>query len=274
MTKRWHELVADGYAFHLSVGLDEQRMPIPYHGHDFSEVLWVEEGRGIHRINGKRVEFNVGDLVMIRPSDRHALLSLPGEVFRLENVAFPRNTLERLRRTYFPEKEVWFWVDGFLPFTTTLDARQRAVLREECEGLKHATRDQLSIDSFLLNLFRLLGSSYEAHSDWPDWLENAIRRFGSIEDLAGGVSRFFQLAGRSPEHVARSMQKYCGASPTEWVNSRRLEHAIRLLEATSLPVTEVAAVCEFDNLSYFHRCFRAYQGTTPRTHRMRQRVVM
>jgi hypothetical protein len=46
MTKRWHELVADGYAFHLSVGLDEQRMPIPYHGHDFAEVLWVEEGRG------------------------------------------------------------------------------------------------------------------------------------------------------------------------------------------------------------------------------------
>ena len=274
MTKRWHELVADGYAFHLSVGLDEQRMPIPYHGHDFAEVLWVEEGRGIHRINGKRVEFNAGDLVMIRPSDRHALLSLSGEVFRLENVAFPLNTLERLRRTYFPEKEVWFWVDGFLPFTTTLDARQRAVLREECEGLKHATRDQLSIDSFLLNLFRLIGSSYEAHSDWPDWLENAIRRFESIEDLAGGVSRFFQLAGRSPEHVARTMQKYCGASPTEWVNSRRLEHAIRLLEATSLPVTEVAAVCGFDNLSYFHRCFRAYQGTTPRTHRMRQRVVM
>jgi hypothetical protein len=46
MTKRWHELVADGYAFHLSVGLDEQRMPIPYHGHDFAEVLWVEEGEG------------------------------------------------------------------------------------------------------------------------------------------------------------------------------------------------------------------------------------
>ena len=27
-------------------------------------------------------------------------------------------------------------------------------------------------------------------------------------------------------------------------------------------------------ISYFHRCFRAHQGTTPRAHRMRQREVM
>ena len=274
MTKRWHELVADGHAFHLSVALDEQRMPIPYHGHDFAEVLWVEEGKGIHRINGKRVELKAGDIAMIRPSDRHALLSLSGEVFRLENVAFPRDTLDRLRRTYFPEKAVWFWVDGVLPFTTALDADQRAALRGECAVLRHAARDQLTIDSFLLNLFRLLGRSHEAHSDCPDWLENAIRRFGSTEDLAGGVRRFFMLAGRSPEHVARTMQKHCGTSPTEWVNARRLEHATRLLESTTLPVTEVAAVCGFENLSYFHRCFRAHQGTTPRAHRMRQREVM
>ena len=152
--------------------------------------------------------------------------------------------------------------------------RSCAALRGECARLRHASRDQLTIDSFLLNLFRLLGRSHEAHSDGPDWLENAIRRFGSTDDLAGGVHRFFQLAGRSPEHVARTMQKHCGTSPTEWVNARRLEHATRLLESTTLPVTEVAAVCGFENLSYFHRCFRAHQGITPRAHRMRQREVM
>lgn len=274
MTKRWHELVAEGHAFHLSVGLDERRMPIPYHGHDFAEFLWVEEGRGIHRINGKRVEMKAGDIAMIRPSDRHALLSMPGEVFRLQNIAFTRETLSRLQSTYFPDKAVWFWMEGALPFTTTLDAKQRATLREEYEGLRQAPRDQLTIDSFLLNLFRLLGRSHEVHSDCPDWLENAIRRFESEDDLASGVQRFLQLAGRSPEHVSRSMRKHCGISPTEWVNARRLEHATRLLESSSLPVTEIAAICGFENLSYFHRCFRAHQGTTPRGHRMRQREVM
>jgi AraC family cel operon transcriptional repressor len=274
MTKRWHEVVADGHAFHLSVGLDERRMPIPYHGHDFAEFLWVEEGRGIHRINGKRVEMKAGDAAMIRPSDRHALIALPGEVFRLQNIAFNRETLDRLQSTYFSHKAVWFWTNGALPFTTTLDSEQRAALRAEYEGMRQAPRDQLTIDSFLLNLFRLLGRSHEAHSGCPDWLEHAIRRFESEDDLAGGVQRFFQLAGRSPEHVARTMQKHCGISPTEWVNTRRLEHATRLLESSSLPVTEVAAICGFENLSYFHRCFRARQGTTPRSHRMRKREVM
>lgn len=274
MTKRWHELVAAGHAFHISVALDEQRMPIPYHGHDFAEVFWVEEGRGIHRINGKRMEMKAGDMAMIRPSDRHALLAHPGAVFRLQNVGFDRDTLERLRRAYFPEKAVWFWAKGALPFMTTLDADQRAVLQNEFAWLRHAPRDQLSIDGFLLNLFRLLGRSHEAHDNCPDWLESAMRRFGSEEDLAGGVRRFFQLAGRSPEHVARTLQKQSGSTPTAWVNARRLEHAARLLESTALPVTEVAAICGFDNLSYFHRSFRAHQGTTPRGHRLRQREVM
>lgn len=274
MVKRWKELVMEGHAYHLSVALDEKRMPIPYHGHDFAEVFWVEEGRGIHRINGKRIEMKAGDLVMIRPTDRHSLHAFPGEIFRLQNVAFDHVTLARLKHSYFPEKGVWFWAGGALPFTTALDSGQRAILQGECAGLRQAPRDQLSIDSFLLNLFRLLGRIHEAHDTCPGWLEEAMRRFGSEEDLAGGVSRFFQLAGRSPEHVARTLRKHGGSTPTEWVNARRLEYAVRLLESSSLPVTEVAAVCGFENLSYFHRCFRAHQGTTPRAHRMRQREVM
>lgn len=274
MIKRWHEIVAPGHAFHLSVALDERRMPIPYHGHDFAEVFWVEEGRGIHRINGKRMELKAGDLIMIRPSDRHALLALPGKVFRLQNVAFDCGTLARLQSAYFREMAAWFWVTDPLPLMTKLDADQRAVVQNELSWLGQAPRDHLSIDSFLLNLFRLLGRRHEPRDSCPDWLDAAMRRFGSEADLAGGVSRFFQLAGRSPEHVARSLQKHIGSTPTAWVNARRLEHATRLLESSALPVTEVAAICGFENLSYFHRLFRSHQGTTPRGHRMRQREVM
>ncbi|MFN6018219.1 MAG: AraC family transcriptional regulator [Verrucomicrobiota bacterium] len=274
MIKRWQKITTEGQAFHLSVALNEQRMPLPYHGHDFAEVLWVEEGRGIHRINGKRMEMKAGDLAMIRPSDRHSLLAISGEVFRLQNITFNSDTLTRLQRSYFADKAVWFWTRDALPFTTTLDAEQRISLQKEFAWMRQAPRDQLSIDSFLLNLFRILGRGHEPHDQCPDWLENAMRRFGSEEDLADGVRRFFQLAGRSPEHVARTLQKHSGISPTSWVNARRLEHATRLLESSSLPITEIAAICGFENLSYFHRLFRAHQGITPRGHRMRQREVM
>ena len=275
MVKRWRELVPEGNAYHISVALDHRRMPIAYHGHDFVEVFWVEEGHGIHRINGRRVEIQAGDMVFIRPSDKHGLLTINGGIFRLQNVAFPVSVARRLCKTYFPDEAGWFWADrSSTPRTMALDAAQREALRNEFGWLREAPRDELSLDSFLLNLFRLLGRAHAPHHNRPDWLDAAMRGFGSPEHLADGVRRFFRMAGRCPEHVARSMQRHCGITPTAWVNTRRIEHSARLLESTMLPVTEIAAECGFENLAYFHRLFRAHHDTTPRGYRMRQREVM
>lgn len=274
MLKRWRELVPDGKAYLLSVALDHGRMPIVYHGHDFAEVFWVEEGRGIHHINGQRIQIQAGDMVFIRPSDKHGLLTINDGVFRLQNIAFPRSVTARLCKTYFPDDAGWFWRPGAFPRMISLDAEQREALREEFDWLREAPRDPLSLDNFLLNLFRLIGGAQAPQDGRPDWLDAAMRAFNSPEHLAGGVQRFFRMAGRCPEHVARTMQRHCGTTPTAWVNTRRIEHASRLLESTMLPVTEVAAGCGFENLAYFHRLFRSLYGTTPRGYRTRQNAVM
>ncbi|MEX1119842.1 MAG: AraC family transcriptional regulator [Terrimicrobiaceae bacterium] len=274
MVKHWRSLVPDGNAYHISVALDHGRMPIAYHGHDFAEVFWVEEGRGIHHLNGRRIEIQAGDLVFIRPSDKHGLLTINGGVFRLCNVAFPRSVPTRLCRTYFPDEAGWFWAQDSSPHSIAMDAEQREALQAECDWLRGAPRDLLSLDNFLLNLFRLLGRAHAPHDNRPDWLDAAMRGFGSAEHLADGVQRFFRMAGRCPEHVARTMQRHCGTTPTAWVNARRVEYAARLLESTMLPVTEVAFRCGFENLAYFHRLFRASHGTTPRSYRTRQHAVM
>lgn len=274
MVKRWHQLVGEGHAFHVSVSLNEKRMPIPDHGHDFAEVFWVEEGRGIHRVNGRSLDLAAGDLTMIRPGDHHGLLAKSGEVFRLENVAFNRKTLDRLKHAYFPNRNTWFWAQGELPFSLPLQAEQRSLLQKEIQWIRNAPRDQFRVDGFVLNLFRILEISNAPLISGPPWLQSALSRFGSPEDLKHGVRRFFELTGRTQEHVARTMLKHTGQRPTEWVNARRLGHAARLLESTALSVTEIADLCGFDNLSYFHRCFRHAHGITPRGHRLRQRQVM
>lgn len=274
MLKRWRKMVPDDTAYHISVALDHGRMPVAYHGHDFAEVFWVEEGSGIHRVNGRRVEIQAGDIVFIRPSDKHGLQTIDGGVFRLQNVAFPHRVAARLCRTYFPEGAGWFWAQCPLPRSIPLDAAQREALQVEFTWLREAPRDRLSLDSFLLNLFRLLGRVHSHRDDLPDWLDSAMRGFGSTQQLAEGLAGFFRLAGRCPEHVARTMQKHCGTTPTTWVNTRRVEHAARLLESTALPVTEIAAESGFENLAYFHRLFRSRHGTTPRHYRLRERAVM
>ena len=101
-----------------------------------------------------------------------------------------------------------------------------------------------------------------------------MQRFTADKNMQSGVQYFRRLAGRSPEHVARIMQKHTGLTPTAWVNMQRLDHAARLLESTMIPVTEIAFEAGFENLGYFFRIFRTRYGTSPRLYRMRQTAVM
>lgn len=268
LIKHWKELVPPGSAFHISVGLNEGRMPVADHGHDFAEICWVVEGVGTHRVNGQRVRMEAGDLVFIRPSDCHGLHCRHDSIFRLENVAFPRETLDRLNATYFRNVSEWFWKTDTLPRMLHLDRPQMDELNRELEHLSRSAKDVFSIDCFCLNLFRLLGRERAHMSNLPDWLETAQRHFGNAPgDYLRGTSRFVELCARCPEHVARSMQTHCGISPSRWVNAQRLIRAARLLESTSLPVTEVAAECGFENLSYFHRLFKTRYRCSPLRYR-------
>jgi len=275
MRKRWNELVPRGHAYHISSALDERRMPIPVHGHDFAEIFWVREGRGLHRINGKRIELRAGDLVFMRPSDRHGFSAAKGSRFRLENVAFPCRSLARLRRDYFAGRDEFFWSSSELPASLVLGEERLERFNAELGWLRTAPRDTFSLDCFLLQLFRALGRRKETHEgDLPAWLDRALRDFGSPEDLQIGSSALARLAGRSESHVGRVLRQCCGQTPSCWINGRRLEYAARLLESTHDPVTEVSAACGFENLSYFHRLFRSKYGTSPLRYRARVRAVM
>ncbi len=276
MKKRWHKLVPQDDAYHVSVALDERRMPIPEHGHDFAEITWVNEGSGIHRINGVRTQMQQGDLVFIRPQDRHALSAFKDTPFRLENVAFPRTTLRNLRKRYFPDKTDWFWHSGEQPQMIRLDERQLLVIRKGMDVLRHAPRIQLHLDCFLLPLFRLLGAgkaqTYSA--SLPSWLAQALTRFEGNKNLQAGVHQLYRLAGRCPGHVARCMREHLEQTPSTWVNQRRLEYAARLLESSDLSITEIASECGFENLSYFHRLFQKAYSTSPLQYRKKRPAVM
>ena len=269
MRCRWKDLAEPGSAFHLSSLRAEHRMPIPYHGHDFAEVIWVEEGSGIHRVNGRRQILGPGNLVFIRPQDCHSLTSFKGRVFHMQSVAFPHTVPARLRKLYFDKDDDWFATRGNMPKSVSLDARQREELRGEFARLQTASSRELRpLDTFLLNLFRLLDRTQQTPAHLPDWLSHAMQHFTAEKKLREGVHCLHRLAGRCPEHVARTMQKHTGLTPTSWVNMQRLDHAARLLQSTLIPVTEVAAEAGFENLGYFHRLFRARYGTSPRRHRM------
>ena len=77
---------------------------------------------------------------------------------------------------------------------------------------------------------------------------------GAAEASAAGDGGSVELAGRSPEHVARATRKWFGKTPTELINQTRMTFAARRLAKSNDGITEIAEECGLTNLSHFYNC--------------------
>ena len=225
---------------------------------DFHEFMGVVSGRGEHLLTTGVEELHAGDVVLVRPSDRHAVRGSAPDGLEFVNVAFPSS--------------LW---QGFLDLTRTPRGRITVHRPAAIPVFEHAlarfqdaptTYDLLR---FWTDLLEMLVPSDAAGPAVPDWLAKACTAMRATENLRGGVPRLLELAGVSAAHLSRTMRAAYGATPTEFVADLRLEHAASLLAATNLPIAAVATRCGFTSQSYFTRCFTTAHALTPSEFRHR-----
>lgn len=269
---RWKE-IAGRAAFHAARAACPRSRPLPYHGHDFAELFWLDDGQGIHRINGASVPLRSGSLIFMRPSDCHGLDPTGVEGIKLTNVAFPQETLDFLGRRYFSGRSTAFWQAGELPITRQIEPSQLRRFNRWADELSASPREPLYIERFLLNILAELNleQSDAPLDDAPDWLAQACRAIQKPDQFAGGVEQFLRLCGRSREHVARTVRHHLGMTPTDYVNGIRMAYAMRQLEMGNREIMEIALDCGIGNLSHFYSLFRARTSMTPRAYRVSHR---
>jgi AraC family transcriptional activator FtrA len=71
----------------------------------------------------------------------------------------------------------------------------------------------------------------------------------------------------SPRTFARRFRAATGATPHDWLTARRVEHAQRLLEASELPIDQVAGACGLGSAANLRLHFRRLLGTSPTNYR-------
>ena len=71
--------------------------------------------------------------------------------------------------------------------------------------------------------------------------------------------------------VSRLFKEKTGLGFKEYITGKRLEKACSLLTATSMTVTEIAAACGFESISYFGAVFKNVYGISPSKYRDKQK---
>jgi AraC-like DNA-binding protein len=234
---------------------------------DFHEFMGVVSGRGEHLLPTGVEELRAGDVVLVRPSDRHAVRGSAPDGLEFVNVAFPSSA----------------WL-GFLDLTRTnptaswASARRPVTFRgTEAIGVFDRALERFQdnpgpydLIRFWIDLLELLAPADDtAGPGTPTWLAKACTAMRAEDNFRGGVPRLLELAGVSPAHLSRSMRTAYGVTPTAFVTDLRLEHAASLLAATNAPVAAIATRCGFSSQSYFTRCFTAAHQLSPREFRHR-----
>lgn len=79
---------------------------------------------------------------------------------------------------------------------------------------------------------------------------------GSVEELA-------QRLGIGSRHLVRLFTEHVGASPTQVAATRRVQRAKRLIDETSLSLSEIAFASGFGSIRRFNDAFKATYGRAP-----------
>jgi AraC family cel operon transcriptional repressor len=268
-TKRWRQLVAPGVWHHLAVIVFGPERPSRLHSHDFPEVFWVERGEGRHEINGATRKLRAGDLIFMRPEDRHRLAACDETGFVMLNLAYdPRVRTDLLSRHPRALKPL-LQPTGRLPCRVELSPAIVATLRHQVMRLGTAEGARIDVEYFLLGLQQQIRRVAGADpTPMPDWLRRACDEIRRPEVFARGTAGFGQAAGRSPEHVARTVRTVFGLTPSAYINRIRMDYAARELRVTARPITDIALDCGLSNLSHFYALFRTAHGHTPRAYRL------
>ena len=88
-------------------------------------------------------------------------------------------------------------------------------------------------------------------------LADTFRNPPSVRELAG-------QAGVSVSKLSRTFKAVHGATLSEYLLSLRMRHAMALIRAAQLPVTQVAFEVGYDHAGNFSTAFRRHYGVSPR----------
>ncbi|MFE4241908.1 bifunctional transcriptional activator/DNA repair enzyme AdaA [Peribacillus butanolivorans] len=97
----------------------------------------------------------------------------------------------------------------------------------------------------------------EQITEWIDQHYSEPLTLNTLADISHG----------SPYHLQRLFKRVKGLSPTEYIQQLRLEKAIRMLESSEQPVTEIGLAVGFSSTPYFITLFKKNTGYTPSGYR-------
>jgi AraC-like DNA-binding protein len=273
--------------FPIAIEWRDPQEEFPPHNHDFSEIVIVTGGKGLHVTGRESWTLSAGDVFVIGGARAHAYRDL--DRLKLVNVLF-RPELLRLRTTDLAR------LPGYHALFTLEPAWRR---RHRFESRLRLTPSELGpvlalVEHLDLELRRREpGFGFMATALFMQLAGMLARHYGRLRSadsrsllrIAQTISHLethfpeplnlATLAGMahmSKRSYLRAFHAGMGLTPIAYLIQLRVHHAAAQLRSTRDSVTEIAFRCGFSDSNYFTRQFGRIMGKSPRRYRQQHHL--
>lgn len=245
------------------------------HTHNYYELFLTLDGNITHIINGSTHHLHKNQLLFVRDTDVHTYKSADGKYFEFINLAFSK---EHLHQTFA------FLGDGFPPgglfsakIPPHIDLTESRAQKLTYDFVELTDPDpdvaKMKLRILLLNIFTQYFSAHaEAPTEIPFWLELTCEKMKNPKNFTAGLSRMYEISGKSREHLARYLHTYYNTTPVNFINELRLDYAAKLLITSNLSATEICFECGFESLSWFYKIFSKRFSVSPSIYRKQNKI--
>ena len=237
------------------------------HAHNRYELYFLLSGKRNYFIKNKIVRVSRGDIILIPPHTIHKTTSVSRYGHERLLLNFTENFIEDSIR----EPVLSLFRDYCISVPEDCIGRITAVFDRIANEYENSAKHcEVMLKNLLTEIFIILlrtGEQTLKPNTLPSKTELKIKRvLNMLEDNISAditVDYAAQTATLSKSHFEKAFRELTGYTFIDYLNTRRLLKAQKLLIKTSKSVTEIAFECGFNSSNYFATVFKKQIGITP-----------
>lgn len=123
-----------------------------------------------------------------------------------------------------------------------------------------------SLEREMLHKYCLLVRNYSVKGYSPI-IQKVINQINLNLTSDLSLKNLSEMFNISAGYLSTLFKKETGMTLTDYVNKKRVDHAILLLNTTQLQIQAIASYCGIQDINYFTRIFKKFTGITPKKYR-------
>ena len=244
------------------------------HSHTFYECFYVNEGNIYHEADGKSILLKTGDAVIIAPYRAHCFRRIPGQSCIHRDNLISTDIFEKCCNLIDPGMIDKLNREHFIKYELTQSDMENFEKSVSSYIMSQNTEQMKKYNYCLVIslLSRLIISNKDTDYTGNEFASKCNIILTACFAHPNAVNRFYEQLGYNKSYASKKFKENFGITITEKINELKINYSAYLLWATDYTIPEICEKIGIESVSYFHKLFKKYYGTTPHKKNIKQNI--